>query len=187
MTHEKAEKAQVAEVGPQTERTALDALSRRYATKVTNGRWVGQKFMRAEHVPIGLRGSRWRICDFVAVSMHSTPHVLGQRSAMPPIYHGHEVKVSRSDWLRELADPGKAETFNQYMHYWWLVATPGVVKDDLPEDWGLMVLHASGRLVKVVDAPLTVPERMPEDLHGALLRAAVTTERRIASRPGDPA
>lgn len=157
----------------------LDALASRYATKVTNGRWVGQKYLRAEHVPIGLRGARHRICDFIAVSMHAAPYVAGQPSVQPPIYHGHEVKVSRSDWLRELADPSKAETFAQHMHHWWLVATPGVVRDDLPDGWGLLVLQSNGRLRKVKDAPLYVPEQMPEDLHGALLRAAVTTERRL--------
>lgn len=169
-----------------TERTVLDALACRYATKVTNGRWVGQKFMRAEHVPVGLRGARHRICDFVAVSMHATPHVPGQRGAFPPVYHGHEVKVSRSDWLRELADPGKAETFSHHMHHWWLVATPDVVKDDLPDEWGLLVLQSNGRLRKVKDAPLYVPEPMPVEMHGAILRAAVGTEVRIATHVTPP-
>jgi hypothetical protein len=75
----------------------LDRLNVRYCKRVTNGGWSGAKFLRAEHVPIGLRFERHRICDFVATSMHSTPWGRDQSMAFPPVFHGHEVKVSRSD------------------------------------------------------------------------------------------
>ena len=35
---------------------------------------------------------------------------------------GFEVKISRSDWLRELKDPSKAESIFKYCDLWWLVA-----------------------------------------------------------------
>ncbi|MFI5426079.1 hypothetical protein [Aeromicrobium sp. UC242_57] len=51
----------------------------------------------------------------MAVDMHSASHGSWQDPdrwwIKAPIFHGHEVKVSRSDWLTELRDPTKAETF----------------------------------------------------------------------------
>jgi hypothetical protein len=57
------------------------------------------------------------------------------------VTHGFEIKVSRSDWLRELKDPAKADGFGKYCHYWWLVVSDhGIVKDgELPDSWGLML------------------------------------------------
>lgn len=167
---------------PETERTMLDRLNVRYGGTISNGGWTGPKYLRAEHVPIGLRFQRHRICDFIATGMHSTPHRPGEGYAPPPVFHGHEVKVSRSDWLTELKDPSKAETFRAHMHYWWLVvAHVGIVRGDLPAGWGLMVPH--GRTLRVVTpaALNPMPEPMPPALYGALLRAAVRTETKEAS------
>lgn len=52
---------------------------------------------------------------------------------------GHEIKVSRSDVLAELADPHKAEAWKQYCVRWWLVvAEPGLVEGlEIPDDWGI--------------------------------------------------
>ena len=53
--------------------------------------------------------------------------------------HGFEIKASRSDWLKELDNPSKAESIAKYMDYWWVVSPPKVVKEnELPFDWGLM-------------------------------------------------
>jgi hypothetical protein len=170
-----------------TERSMLDRLNVRYSGLVKNGGWSGPKFLRAEHVPVGLRLQRHRICDYIATSMHSTPYVPGVRGAFPPVYHGHEVKVSRSDWLTELKDPGKAEAFRPHVHYWWLVAADkAIVRDDLPEGWGLLVPHGTRTLRIAVQATLnSEPEPMPHGLQGALLRASVTTEGRL-TRPAPP-
>lgn len=166
----------------ETERTMLDRLNIRYGGRTSNGGWVGAKFVRAEHVPIGLRGERHRICDFIAAGMQSTPYVRGERPAFPPVYHGHEVKVSRADWLAELRDPSKAETFRPHMHYWWLVAAhKSIVRDDLPDGWGLLVPHGPRTLRVAVRAALNAdPTPMPHGLQGALLRASVTTEQRLS-------
>lgn len=55
-----------------TERSMLDHPNVRYSSRVINGDWSGAKYLRAEHVPAGLRLQRHRICDFVATSMHFT-------------------------------------------------------------------------------------------------------------------
>lgn len=54
---------------------------------------------------------------------------------------GHEIKVSRSDWVAELGrKTGKADAWADECHQWWLVVTdPGIVRDgELPQGWGLM-------------------------------------------------
>lgn len=94
--------------------------------------------------------------------------------------HGHEVKVSRGDWLRELRDPTKADTWRQYCDRWWLVAPAGVARpDELPTGWGLLV--PVGRVLRaVVPAPVLDPQPMPPDTRAALLRATfVTATRRL--------
>ena len=57
--------------------------------------------------------------------------------------HGHEIKVSRSDWLSELKNPAKADKIASFCDYWWLVAPAEIViPDELPLGWGLMVPKA---------------------------------------------
>ena len=52
--------------------------------------------------------------------------------------HGVEIKVSRADWRREAADPGKAEAIAAYCDRWWVHTGPGVIQDtsELPPMWG---------------------------------------------------
>lgn len=53
---------------------------------------------------------------------------------------GYEVKVARSDWLRELKDSDKAVPVADYCDRWYVVAPEGVVKrEELPKAWGLMI------------------------------------------------
>jgi hypothetical protein len=68
------------------------------------------------------------------------------------------------------------------MHYWWLVAAArDLVRDDLPEGWGLLLPHGPRTLRVVVPAVLNPePEPMPHALQGALLRAVASTEARLA-------
>lgn len=52
--------------------------------------------------------------------------------------HGVEIKVSRSDWKREAADPTKAEAIAAYCDRWWIHTGPGVIQDtsEIPPMWG---------------------------------------------------
>lgn len=52
---------------------------------------------------------------------------------------GHEIKVSRSDVLAELADPHKAEAWKKYCIRWWLVVADAKLVDglEIPDDWGV--------------------------------------------------
>ena len=55
------------------------------------------------------------------------------------VIRGHEIKVTRADWLAELRDPGKADGGFRACDEWYVVAPPGVVLPaELPAGWGLM-------------------------------------------------
>lgn len=87
--------------------------------------------------------------------------------------HGFEFKVSRADWLRELKDPRKAETFKRYCDRWWLVAGSSAIvrPGELPNGWGMLVLQGD-RLVRLADAPRLDPQPVTRPFLAALLRRA---------------
>lgn len=97
--------------------------------------------------------------------------------------HGFEIKDHRSDWLRELKNPAKAERISVYCDYWWLAAgDENVAKvDEIPPKWGLMVLK--GRALHVVKpAPRLDALPMPRQFLAALLRRGsedVMQDRRV--------
>ena len=75
---------------------------------------------------------------------------------------GHEVKASRSDWLTELANPGKADAWADQCHEWWLITVPGVVRDgELPAGWGLMVPGTSKTRMRVLTPARRHADRQP--------------------------
>lgn len=85
--------------------------------------------------------------------------------------HGFEVKVSRTDWKRELADPLKAEEIMAFCDRWWIV-TPakGVVQDgEIPTTWGHMVVDGRGATVKVA-APKLEAQPIDRLFLAAILR-----------------
>jgi hypothetical protein len=66
---------------------------------------------------------------------------------------GFELKVARSDWLRELKQPEKSWEIMKFCDQWWIAATPGVVKrEELPKTWGLLELQ-NGKLKVIRQAP----------------------------------
>lgn len=86
--------------------------------------------------------------------------------------HGFEVKASRSDWLRELKNPAKAESIQRYCDRWWIVAPPGVVKDgELPPTWGLYEAK-DGKLRQVIAAPKLEAQPVNRSFVAAMLRRA---------------
>lgn len=69
--------------------------------------------------------------------------------------HGFEVKVSRSDWTRELAAPDKADEIARYCDRWWVVVpkmSDIIHAGELPPTWGCLELRGK-KLVAVVEAP----------------------------------
>lgn len=87
---------------------------------------------------------------------------------------GFEFKISRSDWMREYADPAKAEAILQYCDQWWLVVSDReIVKaGELPEGWGLLALNSRGALEEVTKAAKLTPQPWPREFIAAVLRSA---------------
>jgi len=62
---------------------------------------------------------------------------------------GFEVKASRSDWLKELKAPDKAEAFNGFCDRFYVVANTGDVEaGELPPTWGLIEPYGRGLRIK---------------------------------------
>lgn len=131
-----------------TEASVLALLRKRHAAKNGNG----PEWADVEKVRDAPGFDAMRTADAMALGLwKSRGHEL----------HGFEVKVSRSDWRRELADPAKAEGWCEIVDRWWIVAPRGVVpRDELPATGGLLETGARG-LTVTVQAALLRDERLP--------------------------
>ncbi|HHT8992823.1 TPA: hypothetical protein ACT5B2_003868 [Burkholderia cenocepacia] len=110
----------------------------------------------------GARHSRW--ADAVAMNLWPSRGLA---------VHGMEVKVSRSDWLRELKDPSKSAPVQRYCDHWWIVAPAGVLKDgELPPTWGHYEVKPGGTLREIVAAPKLESEPVTREFAAALMRRA---------------
>lgn len=89
--------------------------------------------------------------------------------------HGFEVKVSRSDWHRELVNPAKAEDVYRFCDRWWLVVGDAkiVKQGELPSTWGLIVPRGSA-LAIVTQAPKLEPQPLSRPFFAALTRRAAS-------------
>lgn len=88
--------------------------------------------------------------------------------------HGVEVKVSRSDWQRELDDPEKAEEIGKYCDRWWLATGQKVVRDisEIPAAWGWLEVDAKGALKTRKEAPIRLAEPLDRLMLAAILRCS---------------
>lgn len=94
------------------------------------------------------------------------------------LVHGIEIKVSRSDLLRELRDPGKSAAGRAACDRWWLaLGDRGLLHDgdELPDGCGVLAPHGRG-LTVVIDAAPTVGERDGRFIAG-LLQAGLRSPR----------
>lgn len=66
---------------------------------------------------------------------------------------GFEIKISRSDWLRELKQPEKAEEIGKFCDWFYLVTNDDSIAkvEEIPTPWGWMVLK--GSRLKVIKKP----------------------------------
>lgn len=107
-------------------------------------------------------GGGTRYADAVAVNLWSSRgHAV----------NGFEVKVSRSDWLRELKQPGKAEeSVYSFCDHWWIVAPAGIVREgELPQTWGLLEVRGD-RLMQTVNAPRLEAKPVTRAFFASLMR-----------------
>lgn len=84
---------------------------------------------------------------------------------------GIEIKVSRGDFAKEMAQPEKSHAVMRYCHRWWLATPKGLVKpEELPPGWGLLELNGDGVLRQRVAARRLIPEAMSMGFIASLLR-----------------
>lgn len=102
--------------------------------------------------------------------------VIGLWPSRGCMVEGMELKVSRSDWLRELKKPQKAEAFFPYCDRWWIIAAnKDVVRlEELPQTWGLMIPRAGGMGI-LRQAPDLKPEPVDRYLLAAMMKRATDT------------
>ncbi len=89
---------------------------------------------------------------------------------------GFEIKSSRSDWVRELKDPEKADEIASYCEMWIVVTgAPNIVRaGELPPKWGHITVDAKGAL-RTEKAPIFDAENVKPMSRGflaAILRVA---------------
>lgn len=137
-------------------------LNTAHARAMLRRRHAGSEWALLEEVA-PKNGGGTRMADAVAVNMWASRGYA---------IHGFEIKVSRSDWLRELKQPEKAEAVYSYCDYWWIVAPKNIVKDgELPPTWGLLELRAGG-LTQLVNAPKLKPKPVTREFFASLMRRA---------------
>jgi hypothetical protein len=159
-----------------TEREMLDLLHLRFGFTSQNGGSAKPRYVKAEHVRATTgffdRGAASaRTADFIAVDTWQSGKCA---------IHGVEVKVSRSDWQRELKDPAKAAAFMNWCTHWWLaVPDRAIVREgELPHGWGFLAAkkHGDGlRLVQIVAAPRRSVPLIPAESMTSLMYAIAKT------------
>lgn len=96
--------------------------------------------------------------------------------------NGLEVKVSRTDWLKEKKTPAKAEEVFKFCDRWWLaIADKKIVQPgELPPTWGLLVRRGKG-LVATVEAPKLKAKPIGREFLAMMLRRAteVTADEKV--------
>lgn len=122
---------------------------------------------------VGDAGSQSRVfADGVAINMwRSRGYAIS----------GFEVKSSRSDWLRELKQPGKAEPIFKKCDYFYLVAPDDVfVPDEVPISWGILAFK-DGKLREKRKAPQLAPDPVTRAFVAQMFRRGATQEQRDIS------
>lgn len=98
---------------------------------------------------------------------------------------GVEIKISRSDWVKEARDAAKAELFMRYCRFWYLAQPHGVVPDgEVPVPWGVITVRKDGATITkpAVGLECISPDL---DLMAAVARAIIrgqTTEGQSAEQ-----
>ena len=126
-------------------------------------RWTTPEWAFLEEVPPANGAGATRFADAIAVNLWPSR---GHQIA------GFEIKVSRADWLKELRDPAKSASVQQYCDVWYIVAGEGIVESgELPTTWGL--IEVRGMMTTIhTPAPKLTPTPITKEFFAALIRRA---------------
>lgn len=107
------------------------------------------------------------------VSRHADAVAMNLWPSRGLLIEGCEIKVSRSDWRRELDNPAKAEAIQRFCDQWWVVAPEGIVHEiEVPALWGLRTVGANLMVKTVKQAPKLSAEPPTKGFIAAMLRRA---------------
>lgn len=127
-------------------------------------------------VPNGTGMNKSRTCDAMAIGCWKSEGIE---------LSGFEVKVSRSDWQKEMQQPQKASAFEIYCNRWYIVSPlKGVVKiEELPAAWGWMYPTKSNNLRIGKPAQLNKsPEPIPMAMLAGMIRRAMNCNRDLVEQ-----
>ena len=159
-----------------TERDMLARLATRYGRTYANGAHEVLRYVGARHVRFGPLWPK-AIADYLALDTWGN---YGPEHMRHPLL-GFEVKVSRSDYLSEIKNLGKSEPFREVCSEWFMVVSDkAIVRDDLPDGWGLLVASGSGLRCARPSVRNPDPKPMPRGLLAGMLRAVATQHREAA-------
>lgn len=99
-----------------------------------------------------------------------------------------EVKVTRSDLLKELGNLDKSAPFDRVAHRFYLATPPGLIKDTdpIPDHWGILATRGRGCVTVRKPVRNHAPEPLPEGALVEAFRRASRTEARIRTALDDP-
>lgn len=93
-------------------------------------------------------------------------------------FDGFEIKASKGDWKKELANPRKSENVARYCDGWIVVAPKGlIVTDTVPDGWGLWEYDVAKDSLQTRRAPARRPQPkyIPRHFFASLLRRTQET------------
>lgn len=66
----------------------------------------------------------------------------------------YEVKISRSDFVREIRDPSKRAGFRKFANEFYFATPPGLLSPgEIPSDTGLIEISETGRRKIIISSP----------------------------------
>lgn len=140
-------------------------------------RYPSDAYAVLTQVANGTGGNKTRTADVVVISLWPSRGLTVE---------GIEIKVSATDWKREVAKPHKAAAFIPYCNRWWIAAPKNIIdRTTIPAKWGLLELDGRG-LSTTKPAPELNAKPMPWTMTAAVLRnVAQSDEAAIARRIND--
>lgn len=115
-----------------------------------------------------------RSADAIAVNMYPSRGLT---------INGFEIKVDRSDWRRELADPAKAEAIARYCDFWWIAAPKDLIDPKtLPTTWGLTEVDEKGFLRVKVQAKALKSIAVNRSFFAALCRSKAVADEAVVKK-----